>query len=131
MDHVQGIVTAIPLARLSTRRALSDPALHDKVVEAMPGERFTPTSRDALHHFLRKSRRFSQELGLADKRTRAVLRKLGGTGIWGLAMLGQTPFTIVDRDEMRKVWDRICKIGVPRSRIIMATIDARGARLIP
>jgi len=124
----EGIVIALPVKRMSTRKVLSR---RDIAKETANIHRFITSviaSRNPIRNFLRVSRLFAKQMGIADRKTRFLLGKLEATGTWSVAMLGQTPFTIVRPERLSGVWRQLVGMGIPRHRILASNMAQRGAR---
>jgi pantoate kinase len=114
---------------LSTRDALTDPALRKRINEL--GGRFVDELRCDLNptRFMELSRRFTDHLGIATPRLRAMMEKAKGAGVQcTMAMFGEVAFSLVQKDEAKRVAEFYK--GAARGHDVKITgIDDRPARL--
>lgn len=83
----------------------------------------------SLNNFMVLSRKFAEHVGLISKRLRAVLEETDSAGlICSMAMLGETVFSIVKRDQGEELHKIFSKHAPSERNVIMAEIDFKGAR---
>ena len=114
---------------LSTKEALSNPTLRGRINE-LGGRFVNELSRDLKPSaFMELSRRFTDHLGIATPRLRAVLDEAREAGIpCTMAMFGEVAFSLVERDEAERVAEFL-RDAAPGHEVKIARINDRGARL--
>jgi pantoate kinase len=84
-----------------------------------------------IPNFLKLSRMFAEHAGFISKQLRNVLNETDRAGLTcSIAMLGDTLFTIVRRDQIEKVKEILSRHVTSQGNIIIAEIDTQGARLL-
>lgn len=82
-------------------------------------------------NFMVLSRKFAEHVGLISKRLRAVLEEADGAGLTcSMAMLGESGFTVVKRDQTKEVQEIFSKHASSERCLVVADIDFKGARLL-
>ncbi len=115
---------------IPTKDALADEGLRRRINEL--GGRFVDEISRCLtpRRFMELSRRFTDHLGIATPRLRAVLDEAREAGIpCTMAMFGEVAFSLVERDETERVAEFL-KGAAPGREVQIARIDNQGARLI-
>jgi len=114
---------------MPTKDALADQGLRRRINEL--GGRFVDEIMDDLSptRFMELSRRFTDHLGIATPRLRAVLEKTDEAGVpCTMAMFGEVAFSLVRRDEVERVAEILDK-AAPGYDVIITSVDDQGARL--
>ena len=125
------ISAALSLGAIPTEQVLRSNPLRRRLAESGDTlvDRFIrEPSPDA---FLRFSRRFADESGLLTTRLRRVLAETDRTMFTcSMAMIGETAFTLVPREEAQDVV-KMFRDHVPeKGQILVTDVDAKGARLL-
>jgi pantoate kinase len=113
----------------STKEALSNLALRGRINE-LGGRFVNELSRDLKPSaFMELSRRFTDHLGIATPRLKAVLNDAHRAGIpCTMAMFGEVAFSLVESDDAEVVAEFLSG-AAPGREVQIARIDDRGARL--
>ena len=125
------VVACLNFGPTSTREILTDEAFRQRI------NRFGGTLVDelakhpTLDSFMGFSRKFAEHLGVISKKLRAVLQEADRAGLTcSVAMLGETVFSIVKRDQVKEVHEIFSKHAPSERSVIMAEVDFKGARLL-
>ena len=114
---------------LSTKDALSDPALRRRINEL--GGRFVDEIKNDLSpsRFMELSRRFTEHIGIATPRLRTVLEEADRSGVpCTMAMFGEVAFSLVERGEAERVAEFL-RNAAPGHEVKITLIDDQGARI--
>jgi pantoate kinase len=115
---------------ISTREALSDPDIRRRINDL--GGRFVDEFRRNLtpDRFMELSRRFTDYVGIATPRLRAVLDVADEAGVpCAMAMFGEALFSLISEDEATNVAEML-EEAVPDHGVNIAKIESQGARLL-
>ncbi len=89
------------------------------------------TKHPTPNNFMMLSRKFAEHVGLISKRLRAVLEEADSAGLTcSMAMLGESGFTLVKRDQIEEVQEIFRKHASSERNVIVAEVDFKGARLL-
>ena len=120
----------LPFGPISTSEALSDPGLRRRINEL--GGRFVDGFRGDMSpgRFMELSRRFTEYVGIATPRLRAVMARADEAGVpCAMAMFGEALFTLIPREEAHRAAE-VLREAAPGHEVVMANIEERGARLL-
>jgi len=125
------VVACLPFGPLSTRKALTDPKLH-QVINRHGGKLVDELVRKPhVREFLRLSRDFAESTSLITDRMRKVLTDADDEGfVCSMAIFGETVFSLVRQDEVRKLLRIFRKHKQSHHGIIKSEIDFKGARVL-
>ncbi len=125
------VVACLPFGPLSTRKALTDPKLH-QVINKHGGKLVDELVRKPqVLEFLRLSRDFAELTSLITDRVRKVLTGADSEGfVCSMAIFGETVFSLVRQDEIAKLLRIFRKHKQSQHGIIKAEIDFQGARVL-
>jgi len=125
------IVVCLPFGPSSTRKALTDPKLH-QVINKCGGKLVDELVRKPrVPEFLRLSRDFAESTSLITDRVRKVLAEADREGfVCSMAIFGETVFSLVRQDEVGKLLRIFRKHRQSQHGIIKAEIDFEGARVL-
>lgn len=125
------VVACLPFGPLSTRKALTDPKLH-QVINRHGGKLVDELARKPhVRDFLRFSRDFAESTSLITDRVRKVLAEADDEGfVCSMAIFGETVFSLVRQDEVEKLLRIFRKHKQSQYGIIRAEIDFEGARVL-
>ncbi|MCW3976449.1 MAG: hypothetical protein NWE77_00790, partial [Candidatus Bathyarchaeota archaeon] len=85
----------------------------------------------SISNLMEFSRKFAEHVGLVSKRLRKVLREADGAGLrCSMAMLGETVFSIVKRDQVEEIHEIFSKHAPSERNVSIADVDFEGARLL-
>lgn len=125
------VVACLSLGPISTKKILTDENYRQRINEIGGNLIDELTKHPTLSNFMEFSRKFAEHLGLISKRLRAVLEETDNAGlICSMAMLGESVFTIVKRDQVKEVQQIFNKHASFQSNVIITDIDFKGARLL-
>ena len=83
------------------------------------------------HVFMGLSREFAEHVGLISPRIRRILTETDSRGLTcSMAMLGETVFTLVERDNLEELLPIFHRHASSEHNIIISEIDFQGARLL-
>jgi len=83
------------------------------------------------HVFMALSREFAEHVGLISPRIRRILTETDSSGLTcSMAMLGETVFTFVERDNLEELLPIFRRHASSEHNIILSEIDFQGARLL-
>lgn len=83
------------------------------------------------HLFMELSRKFAEHVGLVSPRIRKILTKTDSRGLTcSTAMLGETVFTLVEKDNLENLLPIFRRHTSSQHTIILSEIDFEGARLL-
>jgi pantoate kinase len=125
------VVACLSFGPLPTRKILTSETSRKRINE-YGGELVDELVRHpTASNFMEFSRKFAEHVGLISKRLRAVLEETDNAGLTcSMAMLGETLFSIVNRDQVKEI-HKIFSRHTPSDRsVIIAEIDFEGARLL-
>lgn len=125
------VVACLSFGPLPTSKILTNEASRQRI-NAFGGDLTDELVRHpTTQNFMEFSRKFAEQVGLISKKLRAVLQEADSAGLTcSMAMLGETAFSIVKRDQVEEV-HKIFTKHVPSERnVIVAEIDFKGARLL-
>ena len=120
----------IAFGPISTSEALSDSALRRRINEL--GGRFVDEIKGDLNpsRFMELSRRFTDYVGIATPRMRAVMDKADEAGVPStMAMFGEAVFSLVSKEDAPTVAG-VYREAAPDHEVCMASVEERGARLL-
>ncbi len=127
-DH---LVTFLSLGPISTRKILTDEKLRQQI------NRVGRKLLDQLmvepkpHVFMGLSRQFAEQTGLISPRVRRVLKEADGEGVTcSMAMLGESVFSLVKRNEHTRLLKIFQKYSSSEENVMVSEIDLQGARLL-
>ncbi len=125
------VVACLPFGPLSTRKALTDPKLH-QVINKHGGKLVDELVRKPhVRDFLRFSRDFAESTSLMTDRVRKVLAEADSEGfVCSMAIFGETVFSLVRQDEVEKLLRIFRKHKQSQHGIIRSEIDFEGARVL-
>jgi pantoate kinase len=137
-----GEIRRIPISRdfvvaclysrpISTKRVLTSNVYRQRVNEI--GGKLTAelAAHPAPTKFMELSRRFAEHLGLISNRLRRILDETDKAGLtFSMAMLGESLFALVKRDQVTEIRNIFNKKPVLCSNMVMMEIDRKGARLL-
>jgi pantoate kinase len=125
------IVACLSFGPLSTRDILANEALRQRI-NGLGGNLVERLARHpTIPNFLKFSRRFAEHLGLFSKRLKAVLKETDRAGFTcSMAMLGETLFSIVKRDQIEEIQRIFGKHAPSEGNILISEINTEGARLL-
>ena len=115
---------------ISTREALSNPDLRRRINDL--GGNFVDEIRGNLgpSRFMELSREFTDYVGIATPRLKAVLDAADKAGVpCSMAMFGEALFSLVERDEAGRIAE-FYRETVPDQKVRPISIDERGAHLL-
>ena len=124
-------VVALHNGPLETSKFLSDPEYRKKINSI--GKTFSDlmVRNPNLETFLRLTGEFSEAINLGNNHLRSVMKAAKEHGYtFGMAMFGQTVFTIVKENEAFEVASLIRKFSNEWGHIINSPVDPHGARLL-
>ncbi len=116
-------------APISTKEALSDPALRAKINEL--GGRFVEELKadPKPELFVSLSRRFTEHVGLVTPRLRSLFDATDRAGFtFTMAMFGETAFTVVEKEKAEEAAAVVEKAALGYEAVVV-DIDSEGARL--
>ncbi len=122
-------VVYLPFGPIATKEALSNPDLRRRINEL--GGRFVDEIKKDLNpsHFMELSRRFTDHLGIATPRLRAVLEMADRSGVpCSMAMFGEVAFSLVKKETAEEV-SEFLRETAPHREVKIARVDDLGARL--
>lgn len=135
LKHIQinqdRVAACLSFGSLSTREILTSKTARERIDKL--GENLVEklVRNPTIPNFLKLSRIFAEHVGLISKRLRAVLNETDKADIkCSMAMLGDTIFTLVERDQLEKVKEIFGRHVASQGNIITAEIDTQGARLL-
>jgi pantoate kinase len=114
---------------ISTREALSNPALRVKINEM--GGRFVDelSNKPTPERFMRLSRQFTEHVGLVTPRLRTVFDRMDAAGYtFTMAMFGEVAFSVMDRSRAIDAAGLLEKF-FPGCEAVVVGIDEEGARV--
>ena len=83
------------------------------------------------HVFMELSRKFAEHVGLISPRIRRILTETDSSDLTcSMAMLGETVFTLVERDNLEELLPIFGRHASSEHNIIISEIDFQGARLL-
>ncbi len=125
------VVACLNFGSILTREILTDEVFRQRINRFGGNLVDRLVRRPTLGNFMVLSRKFSEHTGLISKRLRAVLEEADGAGLTcSMAMLGETVFSIVNRDQAGEVHEIFGKHASSERNVIVADIDFKGARLL-
>lgn len=125
------LVACLNIHSISTREVLTDETFQQRV-NKIGGDLVDKLARHpTVRNLMVFSRNFAEYAGLISKRLRAVLEETDSAGFTcSMAMLGETVFSIVRRDQIEEIHKIFNKHAPTESNMILADIDFGGARLL-
>ncbi|MFQ6073681.1 MAG: pantoate kinase [Candidatus Bathyarchaeia archaeon] len=125
------VVACLSFGPINTSEVLADEVFRQRINEYGGNLVDELVRHPTLGNFIEFSRRFAEHTGLISKRLRAVLEEADSAGLTcSMAMLGETVFTIVRRDQVEEVHKIFNKHAPSERDVIIAEIDFEGARLL-
>ena len=125
------VVACLNFGPTSTREILTDEAFRQRINRFGGNLVDELAKHPTLDNFMGFSRKFAEHLGVISKRLRAVLQEADRAGLpCSVAMLGETVFSIVKRDQVKEVREIFSKYAPSERNVIMAEVDFKGARLL-
>lgn len=125
------VVACLDLGSISTKKILTDEAFRQRINRFGGNLVDELTKHPSPDNFMVLSRKFAEYVGLISKRLRAVLEEADSAGlICSMAMLGETVFSVVKRDQVKEVQEIFSKHASSGRNVIVADIDFKGARLL-
>ena len=120
----------IAFGPISTREALSDPALRRRINE-LGGSFVDEIKRDLnSSRFMELSRRFTDYVGIETPRMRAVMDSADEAGVPStMAMFGEAVFSLVSKEDAPTVAG-VYREAAPDHEVCTASVEERGARLL-
>ncbi len=115
---------------ISTSEALSDPALRRRINEL--GGSFVNEIKEDLNpsRFMELSRRFTDYVGIATPRMRAVMDGADEAGVPStMAMFGEAVFSLVSKEEAPTV-AKVFREAAQDHEVCLSNVEERGARLL-
>lgn len=114
---------------MATKDALTDPEVRRRINEL--GGRYVDSIRQDLRPdlFMELSRSFTDHVGIATPRLRAVLDVADKGGVpCTMAMFGEVAFSLVTKDKAKEVAE-VLREAVPGRRVEVVRVEERGAHL--
>ncbi len=125
------VVAYLNFGPIFTREILTDEAFRQRINEFGGNLVDELAKHPSPSNFMVFSRKFAERVGLISKRLRAVLEEADSAGLTcSMAMLGETVFSIVRRDQVEEVHEVFSKHAPSERNVIIADIDFKGARLL-
>lgn len=125
------VVACLNLDSISTRRILIAETFRQRINKFGGNLVDELTKHPSPSNFMVLSRKFAEHVGLISKRLRTVLEEADSAGLTcSIAMLGETVFSIVRRDQVEEVHEVFSKHAPSERNVIIAEIDFKGARLL-
>ena len=125
------VVACLDLGSISTKKILTDETFRQRINRFGGNLVDELTKNPSPGNFMVLSRKFAEHAGLISKRLRAVLEETDSAGLTcSMAMLGETVFSIVKRDQVKEVQEIFSKHASSEGNVIVADIDFKGARLL-
>jgi len=125
------VVACLSFGSIATRDILTSKAARERINQLGGDLVERLIKQPSISNFLRFSRRFAEHVGLISKQLRAVLNETDQAGLTcSMAMLGETLFTIANRDQIEEIKEIFSKHAGSQGNIIIAQIDTQGARLL-
>ncbi|UCG37482.1 MAG: GHMP kinase [Candidatus Bathyarchaeota archaeon] len=127
-DHV---AVCLSFGKIPTSEILASKVARQRINE-LGGDLVEELVRHpSIHDFMKLSRRFAEHLGLVTVRMRKVLQETDRIGLeCSMAMLGETIFSVVGRDQIEEILSIFCKYAPSKRSVIVTDIDFIGARLL-
>jgi pantoate kinase len=124
------VVVCLSFGPMLTRKILTSEVSRQRINEFGRDLVDELVRHPTTHNFMESSRKFAEHVGLISKRLRAVLKDTDSAGLTcSMAMLGETVFSIVKRDQVKEVHKIFSKHVSSERNVIIAEIDFKGARL--
>ncbi|MFB0567223.1 MAG: pantoate kinase, partial [Candidatus Bathyarchaeia archaeon] len=125
------VVAYLNFGPIFTREILTDEAFRLRINEFGGNLVDELAKYPSPSNFMVLSRKFAEHVGLMSKRLRTVLEKTDSAGLTcSMAMLGETVFSIVRRDQVEEVHEVFGKHAPSERNVIVAEIGFKGARLL-
>jgi len=125
------VIACLNFGPISTMEILTDEAFRRRINRFGGNLVDELAKHPTLDNFMGFSRKFAEHLGVISKRLRAVLEETDRAGLTcSMAMLGETVFSIVKRDQVEEVHEIFSKHAPSERSVIMAEVDFKGARLL-
>jgi len=125
------VVAYLNFGPIFTREILTDEASRQRINELGGNLVDELAKHPSPSNFMVLSRKFAERVGLISKRLRAVLEEADSAGLTcSMAMLGETVFSIVRRDQVEEVHEVFSRHAPSDSNVFIADIDFKGARLL-
>lgn len=127
-DHA---VACLSFCSIHTAKILTSETFRQRINE-LGGDLVDGLTRQpSISNFMEFSRKFAEHVGLVSNRLRKVLREADGAGLrCSMAMLGETVFSIVKRDQVEEIHEIFSKHAPSERHVIIADVDFEGARLL-
>ncbi|MCW3985876.1 MAG: pantoate kinase [Candidatus Bathyarchaeota archaeon] len=123
-------VVCLSFGSLSTRKALTDTKLRQRINEWGGKLLESLMEEPNLKNFLRFSKRFAEHTGLITERVRRVLNETDASGIvCSMPMFGEGAFSIAKKDDLETLLEIFRRHG-SADKILVSEIDFGGARLL-
>ncbi len=125
------VVACLNLGSISTKSILTEETFRQRIDEFGGNLVYELVRHATTDNFMEFSRKFAEHIGLISKRLRAVLEETDSAGlICSIAMLGETVFSVVKRDQVEEIHEIFNKHAPSERNVITAEIDFQGARLL-
>ncbi len=127
-DHA---VACLSFGPIRTAKILTSQTFRPRINE-LGGDLVDGLARQpSISNFMEFSRKFAEHVGLVSNRLRKVLREADRAGLrCSMAMLGETVFSIVKRDQVKEIHEIFSKHAPSERNVIIADVDFEGARLL-
>lgn len=115
---------------LSTKEFLTNPGIRARITES--GGELTDELIEAptIINFMKKSRRFAEQVGLLSEKVRSILNATDKLGVvCSMPMFGESAFTITDSDNVERILQVFRERG-PSGQTIVSKVNHDGARLL-
>ena len=124
-------VVCLSFGPISTGEVLTSEEFRRRINE-FGGELLDQLIADPKPHlFMELSRKFAEHVGLISPRIRRILTETDSNGLTcSVAMLGETVFTLVERDNLEELLPIFRRHASSEHNIILSEIDFQGARLL-
>lgn len=124
-------VACLSLGSIPTREILTNNASRRRINEFGKELVDELVRHPTIRNFMEFSHRFAEHVGLISKRLRAVLEEADRAGLpCSMAMLGETAFSIVKRDQVKEIHKVFRKHASSEQSLIITEIDFEGARVL-
>jgi pantoate kinase len=125
------VVACLSLGPISTGEVLTSARFRQRINQ-FGGELLDRLIAEPRPHlFMALSRKFAEHVGLISPRIRRILTETDSSGLTcSMAMLGETVFSLVERDNLEELLPIFHRYTSSEHNIIISEIDFQGARLL-
>jgi pantoate kinase len=125
------VVACLSFGSIPTREILTSKISRQRINEVGGDFVNRLVRHPTVSSFMELSRKFAEHVGLISKRLRTVLNETDNAGLpCSMAMLGETVFSIAEREKVREIHEIFSKYVSSEGKVIIAEIDTEGARLL-